>query len=395
MKSNPSIIIVGAGESEQTALMDQIGDIVSLASSVADPGKAEELARQHHPDLALLYLDHDPGKVFAACRDIARQSGCMPMIVSKNRDPQQILQAMKAGAKAFAYLEGESKEIRQTILDLSKQVATAAGKQGPHSTVVAVFSCKGGSGSTTIATNLASSLHQRGKQTGKKTVLVDLNFQMGDVLAFLDITSRYTWRNLIDNMHRLDETLLWDSLTKNAFGLHVISQSDVPEEADNLTAEGIERGVAFLRRYSNYVVIDGLRDFNEISLTALDRSDKILLVVTPDIPALKNAKRCLTIFRQLGYNNDKMKLVLNRFERRAKLDPDSIGDALEMPVSAAVANDYASVIQSINEGRLLLELAPRAQVTRDIEGLISLFAEEVQEEEEEGFRLSDLWRKRR
>ena len=394
MKSNPSIIIVGAEETEQTLLMDQIGDLVNLASSAADPTQAPELTRQHHPDLALLFLDHDPGKIFEACRDIAKLNGCVPMIVSKNRDPQQILQAMKAGAKAFSYLEGESNEIRQTILDLSKQITVAAGKQGPQSKVVAVFSCKGGSGSTTIATNLASALHQHGKQSGKKTVLVDLNFQMGDVLAFLDITSRYTWRNLVDNMHRLDEVLLWDSLTRNAFGLHVISQSDVPEEADNLNAEGIERGIAFLRRYAGYVVIDGLRDFNEISLTALDRADMILLVVTPDIPALKNAKRCLTIFRQLGYDNDKMKLVLNRHERRARLDPDSIGDALEMPVSATVSNDYANVIQSINEGRLLLEIAPRAQVTRDIENLIGLFAEQIAEDEEK-FRLSDLWRKRR
>jgi len=394
MKSNPSIIIVGAEETEQTLLMDQIGDLVNLASSAADPTQAPELTRQHHPDLALLFLDHDPGKIFEACRDIARLNGCVPMIVSKNRDPQQILQAMKAGAKAFSYLEGESNEIRQTILDLSKQISVAAGKQGLQSKVVAVFSCKGGSGSTTIATNLASALHLHGKPSGKKTVLVDLNFQMGDVLAFLDITSRYTWRNLVDNMHRLDEVLLWDSLTRNAFGLHVISQSDVPEEADNLNAEGIERGIAFLRRYAGYVVIDGLRDFNEISLTALDRADKILLVVTPDIPALKNAKRCLTIFRQLGYDNDKMKLVLNRHERRARLDPDSIGDALEMPVSATVSNDYANVIQSINEGRLLLEIAPRAQVTRDIENLIGLFAEQIAEDEEK-FRLSDLWRKRR
>jgi pilus assembly protein CpaE len=203
-------------------------------------------------------------------------------------------------------------------------------------------------------------------------VLLDVDFQMGDVLIFLDIASRYTWRDLINNLHRLDEALLHQSLTIHQTGLHVVAQSDALEEADDLEPAGVAKAIAFLRKHFEFVVIDGLRDFRETSLLVLDMADKIILTMTQDVPALKNANRCIGVLRQLGYDRSKLKLVVNRHTRGDKLDEDAIADALGVPVDAVVSNDFPTVIKAVNQGMLVVDMAPRSRVTKDIRGLVPL-----------------------
>jgi pilus assembly protein CpaE len=278
---------------------------------------------------------------------------------------------MRAGAKDFAFVEKEGLDVRRVLLDHSfaPQQSAVSAHMGK---VIVVFACKGGCGATTIASNLAGALLPSDRTLKGQVALLDLDFQMGDVLAFLDVTSRYTWQDLVKNMPRLDEDLLFTSLTLHRCGVSIVAQSDVLEEADDLAPKAVGGAIAFLRRHFDFCVIDGLRDFSELSLLVLDLADVILLTMTQDVPALKNASRCLNIFQRLGYGPDKVKLVLNRYAKRADLDDDAIADALGRPVAATVANDFPMVIKAMNEGTLLVENAPKAQVTRDIRALVPL-----------------------
>jgi pilus assembly protein CpaE len=371
MARRPSLVIIGAQPAEEQVLRQQIGDLMEVLGTEPEPGKGLDAVRRLSPSIALLYLDHHPDEILALSSHIAQSNGCAPVIVSRDRNPDQILRAMRAGAKDFAFLEAEGVDVRRVLLDHS--LTPSAENQPTHlGKVIVVFSCKGGCGATTIATNLAGALLPEDRKQPGQVVLLDLNFQMGDVLAFLDLTSRYTWQDLVRNMHRLDEDLLRQSLTLHPYGVHVVAQSDVLEEADELTPKSVGTAIALLRRHFEFCVIDGIRDFGELSLLVLDLADKILLTMTQDIPALKNANRCLSIFNRLGYDRDKVKLVLNRFGKRGDLDPDSIEDALGTPISGTVSNDFPTVIKAVNEGSLLVNIAPKAPVTRDIRGLVPL-----------------------
>lgn len=371
MAKSPSVVIIGAREEEETILRRQLAGVFEIAGTEPDPARAIELVRAKAPNIALLFMDHAPQAVLSISGKIAQLNGCAPVIVSRDRNPENILHAMRAGAKDFAFLEADGVDVRRVLLNLSlmPQVATQAPGRGM---VVAVFGCKGGSGSTAIATNLAGALLPDGKARKGQVVLLDLDLQMGDVLVFLDLTSRYTWRDLVQNLHRLDDDLVHQSLTVHPYGLNVVAQADVLSEADALDPKSVGSAITFLRRHFEYIIIDGLRDFSELSLIALDMADKILLAMTQDIPALKNANRCLAILRQLGYDRNKVKLVVNRFLKRVDLDQDTISDALGVPVDATIANDFPTVIKAINEGALLVDIAPRAEVTRDIRGLVPL-----------------------
>jgi pilus assembly protein CpaE len=286
-------------------------------------------------------------------------------MVSRDRDPDTILLAMRSGARDFAYLEGDDNDVRRAV---TARPATPVAVQQRQSLVAAVFGCKGGSGATTIATNLGGALLADDNQ--RRVVILDLDAQLGDVLVFLDLASRYSWTDLLRNLPRLDDELVHRSLTAHASGLRVVAQGAELEDADRLDAAAVTQTIAFLRQHYDYVIVDGLRDFSETSLAALDAADRIALTMTQDVPALKNASRCIGVFRQLGYRADKLKLIVNRYHKRDKLDLDTIGDALGAAVDATVANDYPVVIRAINEGVLLVESAPHAAVTEDVRALL-------------------------
>jgi len=283
---------------------------------------------------------------------------------------------MRAGARDFAYLDAQdadvARAVREAAVALVPSSAPARGK------VITVFGCKGGSGATTIALNLAGSLLHADGENSKSVVVLDLDLEMGDVLISLDLSSGYNFHDVLANMHRLDSELLKSSLAVHKSGLCVLSQTDQLEEAPELTAEDLAKIMGFLKQHFDFVVIDGLRDFRDLALTALDRSDAIVCTMTQDVPALKNANRCLQIFKRLGYPDDKVHLLINRYRAAGQLSNDAVADALSRRVSGTVANDFPAVIKCVNEGKLLRDVDPNSKVTKDIEELVGLFHEAAQ-----------------
>ena len=373
MAKSPTVVIIGAPEREEKLIRGQLGGMIEVVSSERDADRGLEIVRREVPNIALLYLDADPAGVLEAANKIAQLNGCAAVIVSRDRNPDNILQAMRSGARDYAYLEDEGIDVRRVLLNLSLAPGVSEEQAQPRGMVIAVFSAKGGSGATTIAANLAGAMIPEGAEGLQgKVALLDMDLQMGDVLAFLDLSSRYTWKDLAANLHRLDADLLYKSLTLHPSGLHVVAQSDVLEEAEEVKPASVGKVITFLRQHFDFIVVDGLRSFDELSLVALDLADRILLTFSQDIPALKNANRCLAIFRQLGYDNEKVKLVLNRYHKRGDLDLDSVADALGMAVEGTVSNDFPTAIKAVNEGSLLVDIAPRARITKDIRALMPM-----------------------
>jgi pilus assembly protein CpaE len=358
------IIVVGTHDLEAASIRRQLEEVADIAVSLVEKDSALEVVRDKRPALALLFLDHDRDGMIALARAIPAQ-GVPSVIVSRDRDPDTILLAMRSGARDFAYLEGDENDIRRAVTALlATPTATAVTHRG---TIVAVFGCKGGCGATTIATNLAGSLATADEH--RRVVIVDIDSQMGDVLTFLDLTPTYSWTDLLRNLPRLDDELVHRSLTAHASGLRVVAPGADVEEADRIDAAAVTQTLAFLRQHYDYIIVDGIRDFRETALAALDAADRVAVTMTQDVPSLKNASRCLAVFKRLGYGADKLRLVVNRFHKRDKLDRDTISDALGLRIDGTVANDYPVVLRSINEGVLLAQSAPHSDVTDDIRNL--------------------------
>lgn len=361
---NKPIVVVGTHDLEAVVLRRQLDPVVDIVAFVPEPGKALEMVRERHPTAVVLFMDHDREGVLALARQLVTEN-IPSVMVSRDRSPDTILLAMRSGARDFAYLEGEEDDVLRAINAIvSTAVATPATRGG---TVVVVFGCKGGVGATMIATNLAGALLENDE--ARRVAILDIDPQLGDVPVFLDISASYSWADLLRNLHRLDDELVHRTLVAHPSGLRVIAQTDL-EDSELLDAAAVTKTLGFLRQHYEYIIVDGGCDFHEMTLAALDAADRIALVMTQDVPALKNARRCLGVFRKLGYRADKLKLVVNRYHKRDKLDFDTVADALGAQVDATIANDYPRVIRSINEGVLLVSSAPHAVVTDDIRALL-------------------------
>ncbi len=228
--------------------------------------------------------------------------------------------------------------------------------------LIAMFSCRGGAGSTTLAVNTAADLIR----AGHKVCLVDLDLQLGDVFVALDLDSQTSLAALAREASTIDEAALLRRMARHDSGLYAISQTG---NLDDLDAELVERLPALfvkLCEHFDYVIVDGIRDFGDNALAALDMADQIAMVLTQDVAAVRRAARAVTLFRRLGYSDSKLQIILNRTTRKAKVGSVDILRALGLPVAAEIRNSYKRMHAAFNDGALIGDVARTSGVAKDI-----------------------------
>lgn len=229
--------------------------------------------------------------------------------------------------------------------------------------IMCVFGCRGGAGATMIAVNVAAAL---GKG-GKSVVLVDLDLQLGDVFVALDLDAPTSLASLSREVKSLDGAALRRRLVRHDSGVYVLAQTGRLDDIDEGLAERIPGLLSALADHFDYVVVDGVRDFGDHALAALDVADKVAMVVTQDVQAVRRASRVAQLFRRLGYPDRKIHVILNRHSPRATVDEKEIERVLTLPVSATIRNDYPRLRKALDEGSLLHDTARGSGVHRDVE----------------------------
>jgi pilus assembly protein CpaE len=360
----PTVVLLGAGAALEADLRMALREVCNLVPLNAPPELVADEYRRLAPGAALVSVSAQTPQRFGLIYNIVAAGGTV-IVVSASKDPELILRAMRAGAKEFV-LESDHEELKLAVRSQAQPTEQVEGT----GSIISVFGAKGGVGATTIAANLSGAL----QDMGLRVCLLDLDLHLGDVLSFMDVAGNYSITDVLANMARLDRDLLSTSMTKHASGVNVLAQSGKMEEAEHIKGHDITNLLNFLKKNYDKVIIDGVRGFDEISLAALDASQHLLMVLTQDVPAVRNGQRCLELFNRLGYDQNKVKLILNRYQKSSKITLDVIAETLKVPVSHAISNDFVSVIDAINRGLLLKDAAPRARLTQDIQALAPFVA---------------------
>lgn len=380
----PKVLVIAGDRKTQSAVTSALKDIAVILISGAAPEALVAEYTENAPSVVIVAVSSEPAITFKSIADLVG-AGALVIVISQSKDPDQILGAMRAGAREFL-LETDRDGLRRAVHEHAKPSET----RGPGGTVVTFFPTRGGVGCTSIATNLGHAL----QKAGSRVCVVDFDLHLGDVLSFLDLPGTYSITDVLANIGRLDRDLLDASIARHASGVRVLAQSGKVEEADHVRPLEVSQLLGFLRRHYDQVLVDGVRGFDEMSLAALDASQKILVVLTQDVPAVRNAKRCLDLFRRLGYGDGKISLLVNRFQKNPDITARVIEETTGLPVAGTLSNDYHSAIMAINRGMPLQSVAPRSRLTKDIEqNLVPILADQSRGAGKVGFFRNLLARK--
>lgn len=333
---------------------------VKLLAGGNDPDQLYEEIVRLKPDVAIIALGPNAD---TAVRFIEKLNAECPgtAIISAAQDasPDMILRSLRAGAREFLRIPISSEELRTVLSRISEYFNKQVEAPKKKGRMVSVFSSKGGCGTSFIATNLAAA-------TAKKTVLVDLNLQAGDLPLFLGLESRYSIADMVEKRQRLDDDLVNSLVTPHSTNLSLLAAPREADSADEIEPQHIFEVLEKLREHFEYIVLDPQHTFDSITLAALDQSDEIILVLTLDIPAIRSTQRALEIFDRLGYPRKKVRIVVNRWSKQIDLELKQVEKFLGEPVVAFVPSDYQIAVNSINLGTPLVQSEPTSKIALEI-----------------------------
>jgi pilus assembly protein CpaE len=235
--------------------------------------------------------------------------------------------------------------------------------------IVTIMSPKGGAGKTMTAANVGLQLAMWGDPG--RVVIVDADLQFGDICISMQIDPVHTIVEASRELEELDEELLRSLLSTHTSGLKVLAAPLEPSLADEVSTQAVVRTLGLLKRMFDYVVVDTAPFLDEPVLSILERSDDVLLVVDMDLPSVKNAKLALDTLKLIKYPFERMKLVLNRVNSKARLDIGELERSLQLDVQAAISSDKL-VPRAVNEGEPAVSLYPRSRVAKDLRSVAML-----------------------
>ncbi len=372
MSKKEEILIVSPDALTRQELGRLLKGVAEVVGEAPDYSSGYTLATTTNPDVIFIDLGPDPGQGVGLIEKlVAGHTASAMFVISKEKSPDLILKVMRLGVRDFFVLPDDEAAISHAIDTLTPAMVEKPPSRGK---ILTVFSLLGGCGATTLATNLAGCFAM---DSEKKSILFDLDLYKGDVSFFLNLETPFTITDFQQNLGRLDGDLLDSSLARHPSGLFVLGHPKSYEEIEDITGEHLTQVLKKLSQHYDFVVVDCLKAINDIFLAVMDASDVIVLVALQTVPALKNTKRCLELFEQLGYNREKIKVVLNRFAKKKLFSVDNVEKTLDWPITATLTKLEQETTEVMNAGRLLHEAFPKAKLTQEIFSLGETLAGET------------------
>jgi len=357
---------------------DTVGDwmasVINAEPSMTFLGLVRNLSQAHEavdklkPDVVLL----DIGSGILQHGDLINRlsaplSGPALIVVALMGEVEAVRQAMLSGAQGFLLKPFSEDELRNSVrqaynltrqrrAELSEIPRLPAGREAPPSPkaeIIGVFSPKGGVGCTTVAVNLAIAL---GITTDKSVILVDGDLRFGDIDTVLNITTTTTLGTLLPYLDELDNHILERALTNHESGIRVLVAPPFLDAADTIKPEQLSQLLARLSALGEgYIVIDLWSSLDEYTLSFLDACQRLVVVTTPQITALRDTHRFLDVLKLLRFDPERTSLVLNHCYGRSNIKLKEVERALGQPIVQTIEYAPNQVTASLNRGVPLLQ----------------------------------------
>lgn len=340
------------------------------------------LLAQMSPDLLIVDGSQANAGQLSFIESALQQQPALGLIlVAAQPTPELLLRAMQIGVREVLPAPVSAEALQQAVGRVRARAVAMSGTPAVRrrGKVLALVSCKGGSGATFLAANLAYALAQ-GRPA--KVALIDLNLHFGEALLYVhDGTPASTVADAVSQIQRLDGELLASSLVPVLPNFGVLAAPQSSDRVADVKPEGIEHLLNVAAAHYDYVVLDVSRNLNAIAIEAFDQADAILPVLQLTLPYIRDAKWLLSVCRSLGYGEHKLRLLVNRYQKGSEISLQDVERTLGLPVFGTVPNSYQAVAAAINHGEPIQRMAPKDPVSLALDQLASALGGSAQRQE--------------
>lgn len=361
------VVVDDTDESREMILrMLQFDSNIEVIGTAKTGFEAIDVAQKLKPDVIVMDINMPDMDGITATETIHKKIPFIQIVIlSVQSDANYMRRAMLAGARDFLTKPPMIDELTSAIRragalaqEERNKVSTAyvAGPLNPSAIgyvppiagkIIVLYSPKGGTGTTTIATNLAVCI----KDNSHKVVLVDSNLMFGDVSVFLNEHGKNNVLDLIDRVNDLDPGIIADVMIKNKLtGIDILAAPNSSQFVDSGIGESFSKILQYLQHIYDYVIVDTTAYLTEVTQTCLNVADFIVLVTIQDIPAIKNTNQFLSLADASGIGRDRIIFVMNRYDRRISISPERVGASLKQPVVVAIPFEERAISFSVNRG---------------------------------------------
>jgi pilus assembly protein CpaE len=337
---------------------------IDVVGAAVNGEEGIQMAVELQPDIVLMDINMPGIDGITASERITQQVPfCQVIMMSVQGEADYLRRSMLAGAREFLIkpfssdeLVGSIRRVYQLGASRRQAIPVQQGTGGvtvadpgrqQKGKVVSVFSAKGGVGCSTIAVNVAIALQQN---AASKVALVDANLQFGDVGVLLNLYASRTIADLASHADELDNELLGDIFIPHSSGVKALLAPPRPEVADTVNPALVLDVLERLRAMFDIIIVDTSSSLDDLVLSVLDISDKIIIVTTPEIPAIKNAKLFFEVAEALEYDRSRVMFVLNKADRRINIRAEDIESNIKYKIEGQLPLDERVVTTAVNQG---------------------------------------------
>lgn len=340
-------------------LLSCLPDLEVIAESTTADVR-ELLSSTGRPDSCVVALGTAPAASLAVIARLTAADPLLPVLVIGNAaDPHLVHEAMKAGVRGFLGWPIDPCELA-AALGRAGRLTAGTERQGR---IIAVLPSHGGCGASTLAVNLGVGFAVNGSG---RAVIVDLVHNYGTVALHLDLRPTYSLADVCHGGDHLDLTMLRSALAKHASGVEVLAQPGNFTLLEPPDADQTRRILVLLRAMFAYTVADLPRSLDESTAEVLRLADEVLLVLTPSLASVANARKTMQALRAIGVEAGRIRCVLNGLTRGEEIGPERVREILECESVLALPADAKRTRQAAEAGRPLVAESPGASLSRSI-----------------------------
>jgi pilus assembly protein CpaE len=351
------------------------------------------MARRTQPDIILMDINMPDMDGITASQEIVRLAPASQIIMmSVQSEADYLRRSMLAGAVDFLTKPFTSEELSSSIhrvhemgakrhpkptvsqepeMGMPAAPGAAAYTPSPEGKLLLIYSPKGGAGCSTLAANLAIALAQT---TSKKVALVDASLQFGDADVLLNLQGTQTIIDATNRLDELDSDLLSAMMSTHASGVKVLSAPLSPVDSDTISPETYKQVLNRLQKAFDYVVLDTWSYLDDTVLAAIDLAERILVVMTPEIPSVKSTKQFFEIAEALEFPLDRVDLILNKVYPRDGIRAEQIENSMKHKIRTEFDFEPQATRKAVNQGQPVILAQPNHPLSQ---GFLQLAQQEV------------------